>query len=233
MNRSLNRSSTSSLVSLRATSIARHSRVCSSTIVSIRNGTAVGRSIRDEVVAPDVIPMSRPKPHARTVIQARAAGAWAASAALLVLPGARSARLACDSPANPPDATAPSPGGSRTGRTRVASSTIRFISRGSSLGTCRQRRCVRPRLAQALDTPGVRSRSRVREHLGHARPLAAASPGSEVSRGGLPQDRLIQLRVGQQPLQPSVLFLQFLQPLRLVDPQPTVLLFASGSTSAP
>ena len=36
-NRSLSRSSTSSLVNLRATSIARHSRVNSSTIVSIRN----------------------------------------------------------------------------------------------------------------------------------------------------------------------------------------------------
>ena len=36
MNRSLSRSSTSSLFSFLATSIARHSRVCSSTIVSIR-----------------------------------------------------------------------------------------------------------------------------------------------------------------------------------------------------
>ena len=81
-----------------------------------------------------------------------------------------------------------------------------------------------PRLAQALDTPDARSRSCGREHLEHAPPHAAASPGSEVSRGGLPQDRLVQLRVSQKTLQTSVLLLQFLQPLRLVHPQTTVLL---------
>ena len=51
----------------------------------------------------------------------------------------------------------------------------------------------------------------------------AAGPGAEVSRCDVPQHRVVQRLIGHQPLQPTVLALQFFQPLGLVDPQPPVL----------
>jgi hypothetical protein len=60
----------------------------------------------------------------------------------------------------------------------------------------------KPGVAQVLD-----------EHGGQ---LPDASSGLEVSRGRLPQDRLVQLRFRQQLLQPGVLLLQVFEPLRLV-----------------
>ncbi len=113
------------------------------------------------------------------------ADVWAASAAPSALPGAKSVRLAWDSPANPPDAPTPSLGGSHTGHTR--SPALRFVSsavahrseHADNVAACSA-------IGPALDTPGVRSRSRVRERLGHARLLDAASPGPDVSRGGFP-----------------------------------------------
>jgi len=50
----------------------------------------------------------------------------------------------------------------------------------------------------------------------HGGQLPDASSGLEVSRGCLPQDRLIQLRFRQQLLQSGVLPLQVFEPLRLV-----------------
>src|SRR5580704_13050780 len=66
-------------------------------------------------------------------------------------------------------------------------------------------------------TPGAARRDPARAPLGRARPPRAASPGSVFSRGGLLEDRLVQLGVGQEPLQPRVLLLELLEPLRLVD----------------
>ena len=64
--------------------------------------------------------------------------------------------------------------------------------------------------------PDVPIHGRVREHLGRVRLLDIVSPGLEVSRGGFLQDRLVQLCVGQQTLQTSVLLLKRFQTLRLV-----------------
>jgi len=75
--------------------------------------------------------------------------------------------------------------------------------------------------------PRVRSPRRGRACHAHARPYGAASPGPEVelrtpsaARCCLPQDRLVQLRIRQEPLQPGVLLLEILQPLRLVRSKP-------------
>ncbi len=54
--------------------------------------------------------------------------------------------------------------------------------------------------------------------------VSLVSPGSEVSRGGLSEDRLVQLGIGQQFLQPGVLFLQVFEPFRLIGPNPAVFL---------
>ena len=73
-------------------------------------------------------------------------------------------------------------------------------------------RPVAPRPSNAL-------RSRV-----HGPPLAYASPGLEVSRGGLPKDVVIQGLLGDQLLQPSIFFLQLTQLLGLLNFQATILL---------
>src|SRR5262249_14970716 len=72
--------------------------------------------------------------------------------------------------------------------------------------------------------PGAARRGRGRARRGRARPPRPASPGSEVSRGGLLEDGLVQLRLGQQPLQPRVLLLQVLEAAGLVELQAAVLL---------
>src|SRR6185295_8832146 len=94
---------------------------------------------------------------------------------------------------------------------------VRYSEHAGSVAACSA-------IGPALDTPGAALRRCGPEHLEHAPPHAAASPGSEVSRGGLPQNRLVELRVSQKTLQTSVLLLQFLQTLRLVRPQTAVLL---------
>jgi hypothetical protein len=57
----------------------------------------------------------------------------------------------------------------------------------------------------------------------HTRLLVDAAPGSVVSLQRIFEDLLVQLRLGQQLLQPFVLCLQFLQPLRLFGVHPPVL----------
>src|SRR6185369_2577650 len=69
--------------------------------------------------------------------------------------------------------------------------------------------------------PGVRSPP---TPPGRAQPPDADAPGSEVWAGGLTQDRLVQLRVRQQALEPRVLLFQLLETLGLVHLQPAVLL---------
>src|ERR687884_297885 len=54
-------------------------------------------------------------------------------------------------------------------------------------------------------------------------PHAGGGPGSEVSLGQLLEHRLVQLRLREQLLQPGVLTLELLQPLRVVRLQPAVL----------
>src|SRR5918997_780731 len=71
-------------------------------------------------------------------------------------------------------------------------------------------------------TPGAARRGRGRASLAHARPPRVASPGSVFSRGGLLEDRLVQLGLGQEPFQAAVLLLQVLEPLRLVELQAAV-----------
>ena len=53
---------------------------------------------------------------------------------------------------------------------------------------------------------------------------SVVAQGLEVSRGEVLQHKVIQAQVRYQALQLGVLLLQFLQPLRLVHLQPTVLL---------
>jgi hypothetical protein len=48
-------------------------------------------------------------------------------------------------------------------------------------------------------------------------------PGSEVSLGQLPQGVLLQLSLGQQPLQPSILAGELLEALGVVGLEPAVL----------
>ena len=50
----------------------------------------------------------------------------------------------------------------------------------------------------------------------HALPHNAAAQGLQVSLRHIPQNLLLQGKLGHQPLEPRVLFLEFLQPLRLV-----------------
>src|SRR6185295_4526394 len=57
-----------------------------------------------------------------------------------------------------------------------------------------------------------------------ARLLDAVSPGSEVSRGGFPQDLHIQGLIRHYLLQPGDLLLLLLEPLGLVSPQTAVFL---------
>ena len=126
--------------------------------------------------------------------RATAADAWVASSALSILPGARSVRLVCDSPANPLHVITLSPGDSRTVHTPwpipqfASQDVVRYSEHAGSVAACSA-------IGPALDTPGAALRSCGPEHLEHAPLHAAASPGSEVSRGGLPQDRLVQFRV--------------------------------------
>ena len=54
--------------------------------------------------------------------------------------------------------------------------------------------------------------------------VGVAGTGSEVSRGHLFQNHVVERLVGHQPLQPRVLLLERLQPLRLVEAQAAVLL---------
>jgi hypothetical protein len=56
---------------------------------------------------------------------------------------------------------------------------------------------------------------------GHALPHNAAARGLEVSLRHLAQLLLLQRQSCHQPFQPAVLFFQFLQPLRLVQLQPS------------
>ena len=69
--RALCRLRTSSLVSLLATSIAKHSRVNSSMTASCQHpdGPAIGCAVGHEVVAPRMISMGWPQPDARAVVQ--------------------------------------------------------------------------------------------------------------------------------------------------------------------
>jgi hypothetical protein len=48
------------------------------------------------------------------------------------------------------------------------------------------------------------------------------SPGLQVWAGSFPQDRLVQLRIRQQTLEPVVFDFQFLQTLGLINPHSTV-----------
>ena len=75
--------------------------------------------------------------------------------------------------------------------------------------------------------PDVHSSDHGQEQLLSAQLRVAASPGSEVSQGGLPKNRLVEFGVGQQPLQSAILLLEILQPLGLVYPEATVLLLPS------
>src|SRR4029434_7600346 len=68
MKRSDRTSITSIALSLRATRIAKHSWVNSSSTLSIRYLSIVG-AILDEVIGPDMIALLRPQPNARSVGQ--------------------------------------------------------------------------------------------------------------------------------------------------------------------
>ena len=77
---------------------------------------------------------------------------------------------------------------------------------------------------------GTRSPRHGRACQAHVRPPDAASPGTEVgcaghrsTRGSLTKDRLGAIGIRQEPLQPSVLRLEILQPLRLIARRPAVL----------
>src|SRR5271156_456113 len=59
---------------------------------------------------------------------------------------------------------------------------------------------------------------------GHAPRRTDVAPGLEVSLRNILQDLLVQRQLRHQSLQLAVLFLQFLQPLRLVHLQPAVFL---------
>jgi len=71
---------------------------------------------------------------------------------------------------------------------------------------------------------GRHAAPRVRTLPVHALPHNAAAQGLEVSLRHLAQNLLLQGKFSHQPLQPAVLFLQLLQPLRLVELQPAKLL---------
>jgi len=58
----------------------------------------------------------------------------------------------------------------------------------------------------------------------HATPPGVASPGSEVSRGGLCENRLVALRLRHKIFQPRVLLLELFEAFGLVGAQPAVLL---------
>lgn len=59
---------------------------------------------------------------------------------------------------------------------------------------------------------------------GLPRPQPGGAPVSEVSLGGLPQDRLVQFRDSEQSLQPCGFLLERLQALRLIRLYTAVLL---------
>lgn len=69
-----------------------------------------------------------------------------------------------------------------------------------------------------------RAAQRVRITSGHAPPRNAATQGTKVSLRHIAQDLLLQGKFSRQALQPAVFFLQFLEPLRLVELQPAKIL---------
>jgi len=58
----------------------------------------------------------------------------------------------------------------------------------------------------------------VPEHHAHAPQQDDASPGSEVSHSCFPENRLFQLRLSHQLLQPGILLLKLFQTHRLIAP---------------
>lgn len=91
-------------------------------------------------------------------------------------------------------------------------------TRRSASSTCPRRhaRSTRtaapPAPARERGTRDARSHPRPPEHGSRHTPVC---PGSEDSRGRFLQDRLVQLRVSEQPLQPGVRLLEILETLRL------------------
>ena len=77
---------------------------------------------------------------------------------------------------------------------------------------------------EADPEPGTPDARRLLGAGAHAPPPDGAGPGSEVSRGRLLQDRVVEHRLGQELLQPGVLSLEPLQPPRLVHLHPGVFL---------
>jgi hypothetical protein len=78
-----------------------------------------------------------------------------------------------------------------------------------------------PAFAQSITAKSIFCLSTARR-LRRGSEVELRRPGA--SRGGLSQDRLVEFRISEEPLQPGILLLKVLQPLRLVDPQPTELL---------
>src|SRR3984957_14664872 len=64
----------------------------------------------------------------------------------------------------------------------------------------------------------------LRHAANHEQPLFAGASGSVVSPEGLLQDCLVELRLGQQLLQPLVLLIEFLQPLGFFGLHPAILI---------
>ena len=83
------------------------------------------------------------------------------------------------------------------------------------------------------DMPDVPTQDHDLVHLGHDQLLGVGSLGLEVSRRGFLQGDFVQLYIGQQPLEPSVVFFRFLEPFGLVGPQTTVFLTPTVNTSVP
>lgn len=72
-------------------------------------------------------------------------------------------------------------------------------------------------VGQERGKPGAQTPCRVPVHRARETRLFGASPGSEVSRGRLPEYCVVEGDVGDEFLQASILFLELLQAFGLVE----------------